>query len=231
MEYLSLREQPFASDMRQTKLMFNSELRRLDDAAVLLMMVEGNNPAFTELYERYAPRLSRYLARQIGTGAPVEDIAQELWERVIGLRRKPPAKLKEGAQNGEFKTQAFLYRIARNLCIDHQRARREVRSLDHLTEAEHPKVDARASRPDAEELVALALDALSPEFREVLVLNLYCGYRFDEIAVMLEKSPDAIWARASRARAKLRKAVVELAEREGVSLENYIAGNDTKKVR
>jgi DNA-directed RNA polymerase specialized sigma24 family protein len=56
-------------------------------------------------------------------------------------------------------------------------------------------------------MVLASLDELSFDHREVLILNIYCGYRFDEIAAMMGKSPDAIWARASRARAQLRKAV------------------------
>jgi DNA-directed RNA polymerase specialized sigma24 family protein len=60
-----------------------------------------------------------------------------------------------------------------------------------------------------EELALTALDALPFETREILVLNLYAGYRFDEIAAMLGKSPDAIWARASRGRAQLRTIIAE----------------------
>ena len=63
-------------------------------------------------------------------------------------------------------------------------------------------------RSDLEEKLVAALDSLPFETREILVLNAYCGYRFDEIATMLDKSPDAVWARASRARAQLRRMVL-----------------------
>jgi len=36
---------------------------------------------------------------------------------------------------------------------------------------------------------------------------MYCGYRFDEIAEMLKISPNAVWTRASRARAQLREII------------------------
>ena len=47
---------------------------------------------------------------------------------------------------------------------------------------------------------------------------MYSGYTFEEIASMLGKSPDAIWARASRARKKLRELVVVEIEREEQAL-------------
>ncbi|MGA1308250.1 MAG: RNA polymerase sigma factor [Candidatus Kapaibacteriota bacterium] len=50
-----------------------------------------------------------------------------------------------------------------------------------------------------EELVNSSLDSLKFEDKELLVLNMFCGYRFDEIAEMMGMSPNAIWTRASRA--------------------------------
>jgi DNA-directed RNA polymerase specialized sigma24 family protein len=60
-----------------------------------------------------------------------------------------------------------------------------------------------------EELAVAALQELPFNHREVLVLNIYCGYSFEEIATMLGKSPEAIWTRASRARSQLRKLIHE----------------------
>ena len=210
----------------------DSAVGSMDDSALFHAMLAGSDPAFFELFQRFQPRLERYVGRQLGRDAPTEDLLQELWERVIKLRLKPPKRITANSGSateevGEFKTQAFLFRIAHNLCIDHLRAKKDQTSLSLLGEADHPRVVDRAASVivgdalDAEELVARALEELPFEFREVLVLNLYGGYRFDEIAVMLEKSPDAIWARASRARAKLRRLVIELAEQEGVSLKDY----------
>jgi DNA-directed RNA polymerase specialized sigma24 family protein len=70
-----------------------------------------------------------------------------------------------------------------------------------------------------EELALASLEKLSFEYREVLVLNLYCGYRFDEIAAMTGKTPDAIWARASRARAQLRKMVASAINQEETTMQ------------
>ena len=138
--------------------------------------------------------------------------------RVIGLRAK--AK-REEATGATFHVQAFLFRIAHNLAVDFLRTRKEHLQIDAVDDAQHPTT-SNVELSDPEDLVHRALDLLSDDFREVLILNLYMGYRFDEIAVMLDKTPEAIWARASRARVKLRKLVVELADKEGVSLGQYL---------
>jgi RNA polymerase sigma-70 factor (ECF subfamily) len=199
------------------------------DEDLLRAMIAGDNAAFVELYGRFHPKLERYARRQLGTSDPAghvsEDLLQDLWLRVIDLRAKPPRGLRGDNADGEpFYVQAFLFRIAHNLIVDHVRASRPADALEtSIEEAQLTNVANGVAEPsDAEEIVQRALATLPLEFREVLELNLHLGYRFDEIAGMLDKSPEAIWARASRARARLRRAVLEIAEREGVSLKDYL---------
>jgi RNA polymerase sigma-70 factor (ECF subfamily) len=177
-------------------------------------MLRGDDKAFEPLFAAFNGKLRRFFARQLGTGAHVDDLAQEVWVRFINLRTRPP-------QPGLFRVQAFLFRVARNLSIDYLRTRKEHTALDDLPEQEHPTIGERDT-PAGEALVMQALDELPDESREILVLNLYLGYRFDEIAEMLDKSPDAIWQRASRARAKLRRIIIEMAKRDGISLREFI---------
>ena len=181
-------------------------------------MLGGDDGAFRELFVAFDGKLRRYLVRQIGVERSeplVEDLLQEIWMRFVNLRRDPPRIGSEG-----FLVQAFLFRIARNLVIDRRRTQREHSQLDTLDERYHPTT-AHRDWSDAEEIVRRAFDRLPEDFREVLVLHLELGYRLDEIAAMLGKTPEAIWQRASRARAKLRRLVVEIAKMEGVSLREY----------
>ncbi|MDB5032880.1 MAG: subfamily polymerase sigma-70 factor [Chlorobi bacterium] len=100
----------------------------------------------------------------------------------------------------------FFLKIARNLSINHLKSRRHHTPLALLPESAHPVAQGeRAS--ELEERILTSLEHLSFEHREVLILNIYCGYRMEEIAVMLGKSPEAIWKRASRARTELRRMV------------------------
>jgi len=181
--------------------------------ALFWRMLRGDDAAFPPLFAAFNAKLQRFLSRQLGAGAHVEDLLQEVWVRFINLRTKPP-------QPGVFHVQAFLFRVARNLSIDYLRTRKAHTPLDELEEHDHPASPSH-DLPEAEDLVARALEELPDEFREVLVLNLYLGYRFDEIAEMLDKTPEAIWQRASRARVKLRRIILQMADREKISLREY----------
>lgn len=173
-----------------------------DDAILFQRFLDGEDDAFLRLYKKYNQRLHIYCLKIIGDQELAADIAQEMWEKVIQLRNDPQQVHNPGG---------LFLRIIRNLCIDHLRARRPSLSLDEVDDSPHFAYTPHEPS-ELEELALAALDKLSYEYREVLILNLYCGYRFDEIAVMTGKTPDAIWARASRARAQLRKMVGALVD-------------------
>ena len=70
----------------------------------------------------------------------------------------------------------------------------------------------------------MALDRLPMDQREVLILNAYAGYRYEEIAEMVGETVGAVRTRAWRARAKLGRIIAALLGlqegTEGSSLSN-----------
>lgn len=167
------------------------------DAGLFARFVAGEDRAFVELFEYYHQKVFAACFRLVNDAAAAEDLAQEAFVRLVDQRLKPEPLENPGG---------FLIRVARNLSLDYLKSRRKLSSFDDLLESEHPRevVDERSER---ENIVRTELEKLPEIYREVLQLNLFCGYRLEEIATMLGKSPDAIWARASRARSQLRCAV------------------------
>jgi RNA polymerase sigma-70 factor (ECF subfamily) len=168
------------------------------DAILLERFQHGDNGALVELFDRHNRRLSTYCQKLLGSREQASDVAQEMWERVLRLRNNP-RKVDNPV--------GFFLRIARNLCLNHIKARRNHAPLGSLPEGSHP-IDPAGRYSEMEERILCALDSLSFEHREVLVLNIYCGYRMEEIAAMIGKSPEAVWKRASRARKELRALVM-----------------------
>lgn len=179
------------------------------DVSLLDRHLDGDDSAFVQLFTRHNHRLYVYCLKMVGAPEAAEDLTQELWEKVIKLRLDPkPVKNPVG----------FFLTMARNLSLNYLKARKRLSPFDAMPESAHP-TDSIRERSEMEELVVQALAELPFDYREVLILNTYSGYSLEEIAVMLGKSPEAIWKRASRAREKLRAEVVSLVEKQKRKLE------------
>ncbi len=168
-----------------------------DDVALYRRFVEGDNRAFTLLYQRHNGKLLAYTTRMTRDAMLAQDLSHEAWGRMVKLRNA-----KRDLENPI----GFLMRMARNLCLDSLKSRSRSVQLSTVDASEQP-VCFIPEPSEYEELVVRSLEMLSFDYREVLVLNIYCGYSLEEIGVMLGKSSQAIWTRASRARKALRKLV------------------------
>jgi RNA polymerase sigma-70 factor (ECF subfamily) len=168
-----------------------------EDRECFQRFIDGDDAGFLVLFKKYNQRLYVYALKILEDAEQAGDIVQEMWERIVMMRTAPQEVSNPGG---------LFLRVARNLCIDHLRARRPLLPLEDIEESAQFTYTPQEPS-ELEELALESLNKLSFEYREVLVLNLYCGYRFDEIAAMTGKTPDAVWARASRARAQLRKMV------------------------
>lgn len=128
---------------------------------------------------------------------------QDLWEKVALLRgdgKSPPHN-----------PLGLLYWMARNLCLNHIRDRRQHLSLDSLSEMQHPST-MPGELSHMEELVMIAMERLPLDQREVLILYAYSGYKFEEIAQMVGESHGAVRTRAWRARRQLKRIIAALIE-------------------
>ena len=175
-------------------------LNQAEDVALFQRFMQGDDSAAIVMFKKFNRSIFLYAAKILSSTEQAEDICQEVWERIIALRSKPKQLVNPGG---------FVFTITRNLCFNQLQSRKRTVRLDSVSEQSLPS-SIMPGMTSAEELVLSALDALRFEDRELLVLNMYCGYKFDEIAAILELSPGAVWTRASRARAKLRDIITKL---------------------
>src|ERR1043166_1426905 len=116
--------------------------------------------AFAELIERYQRRLRYYLAKMLGTDR-ADDAMQEVWFDVF---RALPA-LRETDRFSP-----WLYRIARDRAYRELRKRRVPIEHDNGADIAVESADEQFTAEDAAAVHA-ALDQLSPEHREALLLR------------------------------------------------------------
>ncbi|MBK9248552.1 MAG: RNA polymerase sigma factor [Ignavibacteria bacterium] len=185
---------------RERKSDESTTIQTNEDIALFERFMVGDDTAAILLFKKFNRSIFLYAAKLLANSEQAEDICQEVWERVIALRTKPRQLINPAG---------FLFTITRNLCFNQLQIRKRTVSLDTIEERHLPSAMI-PGMTSTEELVMTALDALKFEDRELLVLNMYCGYKFDEIATLLELSPGAVWTRASRARAKLREIITKL---------------------
>ena len=141
------------------------------------------------LYELYGEKIFRYTLRMLGNRADAEDATAETFLRV--LRRS--AELRA---DGAFKT--WLFRIARNLCIDKMR---QHKLLELPAEAQYGGTEERAA---LRVTVQQALKELPLEYREPLILCDLEDISAKEAADTLGISVPALKSRLYRGRRALR---------------------------
>jgi RNA polymerase sigma-70 factor (ECF subfamily) len=193
-----------------------------EEAALLLDFIHGDDSAFVELFDRHNQRLYLYCLKILADEQQAEDLLQELWERVIRLRVKPPEQtiLTPGA---------FFVTMARNLCFNLLKQQKRRGVLNEEIRLDLTETTGRGARPEVErrelsELMDRALAELSMESREVLVLQCYSGFAYEEIAEMLSMTVTAVRMRASRARTQLRTAIEKIIDAPGGSATRAVIG-------
>lgn len=172
-----------------------------DDRELFQSFLDGNDQAFAELFRRHASRLYVYTLKIVGDQQQTRDIMQDVWERIIRFRSE--------GKEAPHTPLGLLIRITRNLCLNHKRGRKDTLPLDGMPEWRQPRTEGK-DLSELEEAVVIALERLPIEQREVLILNAYSGYRFDEIAEMLGEAESTIRTRAWRARARLGTIIAAL---------------------
>lgn len=186
----------------------------LPDEALMRRYQAGDAAAFATLMRRHLGRLFNFIARHTGNKATAEDLAQEVFLRVV----ERAADFKHEAR---FTT--WLYTIARNQCIDHLRkaSLRRHPSLDDggpdsdrlpLKERlENESVGTSAERvamdKEVKERILAGLARLPDEQREVFLLREVSHLPFQEIALVTGVSENTVKSRMRYALERLREGM------------------------
>jgi RNA polymerase sigma-70 factor (ECF subfamily) len=148
--------------------------RAVEDADLIARVRRGDVEAFNVLVSRWEKRVFNYLLRLTGHPDDSLDLSQDVFLKAYQNIRK----LDDTARFGP-----WLFRIAHNEAYSLFRKRRP--EADHEDETLIEREPARSVAPDLTIAVTAALDRLTPEQREAVVLKVYEGFKFDEMALIL----------------------------------------------
>lgn len=167
--------------------------------------------AFNRAMADHADGLKTFAARMLGDSLAAEDVAQDAFLALYRHLEQVPASA----------YRPWLYRVARNLCLDQLRRRkfklRLFRDVERDDDQPLVPVDRGGARPDqlaetreARERIEAAIEALPPKFREAFLLCEMQGLSYEDAAAILDCPVKTVSTRLFRARQRFKAAVGDL---------------------
>lgn len=174
------------------------------DKQLVERCLAGDEGAWEDLVKTHTRRVYAICYRFTGRDSEAQDLAQEVFLRLFRSMKSFRA--------GEGSFTVWLTRLTRNLLIDNYRRTRNERVTDSI-EDQLPVIEERSmtgSRTDgilagreASELLQGALQRLSPELRETVILRDLEEMEYKEIAETLGVPEGTVKSRLNRGRAEL----------------------------
>lgn len=179
-----------------------------DESAAIVEAVRGDALAFESLVRAYQKRAYAIAYGFVGNREDAIEMAQEAFARIY-------KSMDRFDTNMPF--YPWLYRIVKNACLNHlkKKQRHGEVSLNELAESGFDPADADSDpSKDAESgelrrTIVAALEHLSPEHREILVLRHLQELSYIEIAQCLGVPQGTVMSRLHAARINLRKVLEE----------------------
>jgi RNA polymerase sigma-70 factor (ECF subfamily) len=178
------------------------------DARLVDRCLKGDEVAWEDLVRTHTRRVYAICYRFTNSSSDAQDITQDVFLRVF-------RSLKSfRATDGKFAV--WLARLTRNLLIDHYRKSKLDRSTDSI-EDQLPvlqekasigsRTDALLAGREAGEILQAALQRLSPDLREAVVLRDLEEMEYKDIAQVLQVPDGTVKSRLNRGRAELAKVL------------------------
>lgn len=165
----------------------SSSLRsNLTDNELLILLKEGDKPAYTEIYNRYKTLLQSHGYKKLGDPEEVKDILQELFASLWTKREEIPATTN---------LSGYLYVAMRNkvfnLLSHKQIENRYVQSLQQFIDDGNYITDAIREKEFAS-LIQIEINALPAKMKEVFILSRKDNLSHKEIALKLKISEQTV---------------------------------------
>lgn len=184
----------------------------LHESELILQCKNGNVEAFEQLVLKYQRQIYTVAYRFMGNHEDASDLAQEAFIRAY----KSIDRFR-----GESSLKTWLYHIVSNVCRDELRKRKKGQSLslDAPVSTEEGEISRQTEdwtyapehiyeSKETQYYIQEALNKLTPDYKEVLILREIEGLSYEEIANYLGLSLGTIKSRLNRARKAMRDILI-----------------------
>lgn len=162
------------------------------------------------LFERYNRRLFGFFYRLTSRRDISEDLVQGVFERIIKYR---------SSYSGDGVFSTWIFQIARNLHADHyrktQKQDEEDRQIDwDKLQGEDIQPEFESEEDRERKLLELALEQLDSDKKETLILSRFQGFKYREIAEIMNCSESAVKVRVFRGINELKEIIIQIRKQE-----------------
>ncbi len=189
-----------------TEILPNTQGELSDEAILIQKARDFDSEAWAQIYARDYPRIYAYLYRRLGNIELAEDIAATVFLHAV-------ERIGSFTYRG-FSLSAWLFRIAHNQSVDHFRRKAKV-ATEPLTEElsiMEDTVQETVEKTVIREELSLALENITEEQRQVVLLKFFADLSNAEVARIMGKREGAVKALHHRALASLRH-ILKMEER------------------
>lgn len=178
-------------------------MKHLSDQELMAVVQGGDYSPASEIYDRYSARIYNFAFRFLKNAEAAEDAVQEVFVKMLRHANQ---------FHGDAKLSTWLFSITANWCRDYLRKadNKAKESDDVLVTLPAPNElspERNLEMRENEVRVRKALEALTPEQREAILLSRYQGLSYAEIAQIAGCSEGAVKTRVFRAMETLKKAL------------------------
>jgi RNA polymerase sigma-70 factor (ECF subfamily) len=174
-------------------------LKKLTDEELMLDVSQGNLDAMAHIFERYNKRLYNFYFQMIRDKAICEDMTQTVFYKVMRYRTS--------YKGGQFVS--WIFKIARNVFSDHYQKSKKTSNTEDLEIVANKNADNKVDINDDIAHLHNALNKLSKDDRELIVLNRFQDIKYDKIAEIVGSTEGAVKVKVHRIIKKLKNAYLE----------------------
>lgn len=195
-----------------------SRMDRAEEIRTIERAIAGDRMAAERLIREHQASLFAYILRLSGRREMAEDVVQDAFVRVLtNLHRF----------DSRFRFSTWLFTIAKRLYVNANQKLRPVYDTDTVGAARGSHVEPITPAVERESLGAArsaledALEALTPDQREIVILFYQQDWPIAQIAQHMEMPEGTIKSHLHRGRAKMRRAI-EASETTDSVIEEYL---------
>ena len=177
----------------------NKGLEQPTDAELIAQAQAGQVESFGDLYSRHVEAIYLFINSRVGSKRDAEDLTENVFLQAFEALDRYEER---GAPFS-----AYLYRIARNLVIDHYRGQEPLEPLEDLDwrYGQEAVAERQVINEQQVKLIKQALAKLPDHYQEVVRLRLLVGLPTKQVAEWMDREPSTIRVIQHRALKALRE--------------------------